>query len=482
MMGPRLDRQMAVQTPAVFLLVVVGVMVSTTARPCAQTQCQFLAGGNSPSVTIDNTSLNQLGRLFRNGVASTSTCYDPGPAAQITDGLNSFRYAEVYAASGFPPACVRVTITMGSCALYAAAYSLFTPSAPQANVLGQLGATPTLGQTSSFSFTSPGDFVVIVSGTIPGGGCPSFSVKVEQLSACRHPGFDRQHDGRADQSVYRPASGIWYSLGHDGSVGATSFGASTDTVVPGSYDTTAGPVPFYSGTGRSHPGVYRPSTSVWYTLANGIFSAIPWGLASDVPLPNTDFNGDGRADRTVFRPSSGTWYARSSLSDETVVVRSQQFGQGGDIPLVGDFDADFITDHAIARPNAGVFDWYILKSNFGGVMVGRQFGLATDKPVPADYDGDGRTDIAVWRPSDGTWYFLRSRTGTFGAFQFGALGDVPQPADLNGDRVADFVVFRQSPTPGQTLWYAWLSGTNTLGVVQWGQQGDLPVTAQNRIP
>ena len=83
------------------------------------------------------------------------------------------------------------------------------------------------------------------------------------------------------------------------------------------------------GDGRDEFAVFRASNGSWYitTGAPGNFTAVQWGIASDIPAP-ADFDGDGKADVAVFR--AGTWYI---LVSGTNSLRVQPWGTAGDVPV-----------------------------------------------------------------------------------------------------------------------------------------------------
>lgn len=238
---------------------------------------------------------------------------------------------------------------------------------------------------------------------------------------------DMTGDGIAERTVFRPATGTWYSRGGP----TVQFGSRGDVPVPADYD----------GDGRTDQAVYRPANHTWYVRNH---AAVAYGATGDIPVP-ADYTGDGRVDRAVFRPSTGTWYVygRSAV----------QYGGAGDIPVPADYDGDGIVDLAVFRPADG--SWHVQ----GGPTV--VHGVSGDVPVPGDWTGDGIADPAVYRPSNNTWYARGGATT-----RFGRAGDVLVPADYTGDGRLDPAVYR----PSTQAWYVQGQGT-----VIYGQPGDQAV-------
>ena len=298
--------------------------------------------------------------------------------------------------------------------------------------------------------------------TVGTGANPGWNIDTISISGgynCVNAGttrtaFDYDGDGRADVSVFRPSSGVWYLNRSTQGFSAAQFGQSGDAIAPGDFD----------GDGKTDLAVFRSATGVWYRLnsATNTVSTTAFGQSGDVARPG-DFDGDGRADIAVFRPSSGVWYR---LNSSNGAFAATAFGQSGDVPVVGDFDGDQKTDLTVFRPSTGA--WYRLSSN-GGAVVTTQFGQSGDVPVAADYDGDTRADIAVFRPATGVWYRLNSNGGGFVATQFGQSGDAPVAADYDGDAKADIAVFR----PSNGTWYRLSSNGGAVVTTQFGQSGDV---------
>ncbi len=271
------------------------------------------------------------------------------------------------------------------------------------------------------------------------------------------PAGDLEADGKSDITVYRPSTGVWYSVhSNTGTPTAFAWGNSADKPLVGDFD----------GDGKMDIAVYRPSNGTWYIVPSttGVPYGFPWGNGADLPVPG-DYDGDGKTDIAVFRPSNGTWYVVPSGG---AAPYGFPWGNGADKPVAADYDGDGKADIAVFRPSSGT--WYVVPSN-GAAPYGVPWGNAADIPVPADYDGDGKADIAVFRPSSGTWYVVPSSGAALYGFAWGNAADIPVPADYDGDGRTDIAVFR----PSNGTWYIVPStGAAPYGFA-WGNGADVPI-------
>ena len=263
--------------------------------------------------------------------------------------------------------------------------------------------------------------------------------------------FDR--DLKADYSVFRPSTLVWYALQSSNATPKIgSAGASNGVAVPGDYD----------GDGKADFAIFQASSGVWTVLrsSNNSLQSTFWGVAGDKPVQG-DYDGDGKTDLAVFRPSTGTWWILRSSDSGSYAV---QFGISTDRLVQGDYDGDAKTDLAVYRDGT----WYIANSSDNSTSI-QNWGNATDKPVSGDFDGDGRNDLAIYR--NGAWWIVNSLSNTSSVISFGLATDVPAPADFDGDGSTDIAVFRASSGD----WFVLQSSNMTITGVKWGTTGDVAV-------
>lgn len=277
------------------------------------------------------------------------------------------------------------------------------------------------------------------------------------------------YGGPKDLSVYRPETSVWYKQGQndEGGFSAIKWGLESDVPTPGDFD----------GDGIEDAAVWRPADGTWYILrsSNGLPLYIRWGMTTihptgglpDVPVA-ADFDGDGTTDIAVWRPDNGFWYVlRSSTGFDQQQAMTFCWGRLGDVPVPADYDGDGRTDFAIFRSWEN--RWYIFETESGNWTT-HHFGRAgEDLLVPADYTGDGKADIAIYR--SGTWWVRNSETGEAEVFEMGFADSLPVPADYDGDGQTDFAVWRDG------TWYIYDSGEPRLRSVRFGRAGDVPTNS-----
>ncbi|HEX6681820.1 MAG TPA: hypothetical protein VF062_03455 [Candidatus Limnocylindrales bacterium] len=256
----------------------------------------------------------------------------------------------------------------------------------------------------------------------------------------------------------------------------------------------SGVVALFGNFARDGKVTFRPSTGEWtWTDNEGVVLTYQWGQAGDIPVVG-DYNGNAAVDDlALWRPSNGTWYIWYDAGRGIQVVKG--WGQPGDIPVVGDFNANSVHDLTVFRPSTGI--WWIWYDGAiprrGGCQpafstfncqttVG--WGAPGDVPVSGNFNTWGADDLAVWRPSEGKWHiWYDAGKGAQVARNWGLPGDLPMPGRYGSlDGTTDLAVYR----PSTGSWWIWHNGGGaTPGTTEersWGHTGDIPVRWGPRWP
>lgn len=306
---------------------------------------------------------------------------------------------------------------------------------------------------------------------------------------------DYDGDGIKDMAVWRPHEGMWYVLPSSGKLNlksnqyklldqtvyyAVQLGLNGDIPVPGYYD----------GDNQVDMAVWRPTDGRWFVLpTTGDFllkDSVPlkspdgntyffreFGGNTERPV-QADYDGDGLTDIALWDARTGKWsilptsgqlfgelfiqpvpftFRQQRTKDGRKYFSFTNFGQSGDIPVVGYYDNDDKADFAIWRPGTRV--WSVIPSTrkrlpwtntrqtiatSGLVIYVMAFGELNGIPAPGDFDGDRLWDPAVWEPTRGNWHIMatsnsipfstknvRSLQNGLKEFiiQFGLPGDIP---------------------------------------------------------
>jgi hypothetical protein len=227
-------------------------------------------------------------------------------------------------------------------------------------------------------------------------------------------------------------------------------------------------------------GVYNPAANQFRfrntNSAGAIDQIANFGQPGDIPIVG-DWNGDGIKDPGVFRPSTGQFIIRRitiTLPFGVTTTLTITFGQNGDLPVAGDWDNDGVESVGVFRPSAGQF--FLTDDNVANPNVDHSpiFGQAGDLPVAGDFNSDGRDTVGVFRPSAATFFLTNQdvlNPSVDIASVFGVAEDLPLVGDYDGDGKDTIGVWRPSVAT------FFLSNNNVVVdlTIAFGQNGDFPV-------
>lgn len=242
-------------------------------------------------------------------------------------------------------------------------------------------------------------------------------------------------------------------------------------------------------------GVFRGSANQ-FLLRNSNTAGPPnvtigLGQAGDQPVSG-DWTGDGIDDVGVFRPSTGQFLLRQPVVTvvrpcpgclpevvTTITTIVVNFGQVGDLAVVGDWNGDGIDTPGVFRLSTA--EWFLAdgtnanNSNPGAAFI-FTFGQAGDLPISADSNGDGSDGIGVFRASTGQFFLNDAKIANVASatFNFGQAGDLAVGGDWNGDGVDSVAVFR--PSTGEFFLNDTNTSNSTAAVFVFGQNGDIPLS------
>lgn len=231
-------------------------------------------------------------------------------------------------------------------------------------------------------------------------------------------------------------------------------------------------------------GLYRPSTSQFLerntNTAGPPDATFAFGQAGDLPIAG-DWGGDGITDVGVFR--NGQFLLRQPLTlnlpghPATIFIGTiaVNFGQAGDLPVVGDWDGDGKDTPGVYRPGTNTF--LLTNSNANNsappVNISFPFGAPGDLPVAGDWNADGITTVGLYRPSTNTFFLANTFAPVVDiTFGLGAPGDLPVAGDWDSDGKDTLGLYRSSTS---TFFLDNSFTTNVDVTFNFGQFLDQPV-------
>lgn len=274
------------------------------------------------------------------------------------------------------------------------------------------------------------------------------------------------------------------STGGGSAGGVAAGGGSAGGVAAGGGSGGGAPVVNHARIGVFRDGRWTLDTNGDGTWQPGSDVSFTFGVAGDRPVTG-DWTGDGRMKVGIFRNVGGVGYWQLDLNgnnawDGPTVDREIYFGQGGNLPVVGDWTHTGVWRIGVYRASDTTWSLDLDGDGAWNATVDRaiSFGYASSQPVAGDWTGSGLTRVGVMTPAmpnNAFWSLDMNGNGTWDqgvdrSISFGLKADVAIVGDWNGDGATKLGVFRGGE---------WSFDRDGDGVYDssttFGGPGDLPV-------
>src|SRR5660398_44323 len=196
---------------------------------------------------------------------------------------------------------------------------------------------------------------------------------------------DWDNDGKDEIGVFRPNDGgisklhivtrDWSSL--SGNVGSADYVIS----FPALYSNNMPVVGNWDGLGGDDIGLFNPNTFYLYTLnplnlgapLTSRYKDVPFGMDGDKPLSG-DWDNDGIDDLGMFRPqypnsNTNSFFLDKGLTGYQAELGPYEYGNTGDIPVIGDWDGDGVDNIGVYRPSTYEFFKDTYNNQYEGAIV-----------------------------------------------------------------------------------------------------------------
>ena len=179
---------------------------------------------------------------------------------------------------------------------------------------------------------------------------------------------DWDNDGKDEIGIFRPndnGMSKLYLITRDWNTLGSNAGSADYTIPLGGLYPNNKPISGnWDGIGGDDYGGFSPNTFYLYTINLASSTAtrykdVPFGMNGDKPLSG-DWDNDGKADIGIFRPlypnqNTNSFFLDKGLTGDQHELGPYEYGNTGDIPVIGDWNGDGVDNIGVFRQSTNEF-------------------------------------------------------------------------------------------------------------------------------